>query len=187
MWLELYAWIESFVAVSFDPTDVLEVATTDLAFLDPFGWKSNMDIAIDDVMELLNTFEEHRQEAPDSLGDMNELKSDYSHQIIGEIIDKVNSVKTHLNLEINKIKGLDGLRSNISLISNLIEYCRENDMETAISSEKFEEFNKTNDGDVTNVLGIHISDMMGIYQAVSEICDMWSDEDDDINTDLNSI
>lgn len=181
MWLELFAWIESFAGVSFDPTDMLDVCTEDMAFTDPFGWKSNVEIAIDDVMELLNTLEEHRFEAPDSLGEISQVKSDFAQQIMGEIIDKVNTIKLRLSLEITKIKGLDGLRSQIDLLANLIEYCKDNDMEVAISSEKFEEFNTVNDNDIVNVLGINNRDMMNIWQAVSEVSELYNFDDEDID------
>lgn len=178
MWLELYSWIESFVAVSFDPYETLDTVETDLAFTDPFGWKCAMDVTIDNIMELLNTLDEHSQEAPDSLGDINQTKLDFSRQVIGEVIDKVNNVKDRLNIEVTKIKGLDGLRENIGLITNLIEYCRENQVDTAVSSEKFNEFNETNDNDITNILGIYNQDMMNIHQAVSDVCELYEDDDE---------
>jgi hypothetical protein len=179
MWLELFAWIESFAGVSFDPTEMLDVCTEDMAFTDPFGWKSNIDIAVDDVMELLNTLEEHKLEAPDSLGEIAEVKAGFAQQMMSEIIDKVNNIKTRLNLEITKIKGLNGLRSNVELLANLIEYCKDNDMEVAISAEKFDELNRVNDNDIVNVLGIHNRDMMNIWQAVSEVSELYDYEDED--------
>ena len=177
MWLELFAWIESFASVSFDPSDVLDVAVPELAFLDPYGWKSNLEVALDDVVELLNTLEEHRLEAPDSLGEISEVKTDYTRQVVGEIIEKVNAVKMQMNLEVTKIAGLDGLRSNIALIAKLIDYCKDNSMEAAISSAKFDEFNTENDNDITNVLGIQVQDMLAVYQSVDEISELY-DEDD---------
>ena len=179
MWLELFAWIESFAAVSFNPFDTLNVVSNDLAMSDPYGWKSNIEMSLDNVVELLNTLEEHRDEAPDSLGEISEVKANYTRQVIEEIVDKVNSLKTTLNLEITKIKGLDGLRKTTQLLANLIEYCSENNMEDAISSEKFNEFNDTNDHDITNVLGIYNQDMMNIYQCIGDIRDMQEFDDDE--------
>jgi hypothetical protein len=158
---------------------MLDVCTEDMAFTDPFGWKSNIDIAVDDVMELLNTLEEHKLEAPDSLGEIAEVKAGFAQQMMSEIIDKVNNIKTRLNLEITKIKGLNGLRSNVELLANLIEYCKDNDMEAAISAEKFDELNRVNDNDIVNVLGIHNRDMMNIWQAVSEVSELYDYEDED--------
>lgn len=177
MWLELFAWIESFAAVSFNPYDTLEVIDNDSAFMDPYGWKSAIDVSIDNVVELLNTLEEHHQEAPDSLGDINQTKLDFSRQVMGEIIDKVNNVKTRLNIEVTKINGIDGLRSNIDLLTNLIEYCKTTQLDEAVNPAKFTEFNESTDDDLTKTLGIYNQDIMNIHQAVSEVCDIYDDEE----------
>ena len=98
MFERLFYFIESYVGVTFDPHDSLDCVDNDLAFEDPFAWKSYLETSIDSVIELLNTLEEHRQEVPDELGDVNEVKRDFAHQIVGEIIEKVNTIKTKLNL-----------------------------------------------------------------------------------------
>lgn len=177
MWLELYSWIESFKGVSFDPYETLDVADSEMAFLDPFGWKSYLGISIDNLMEILNTIEEHLQEAPDYLDDISRTKTNFAKQAVEEIIDKVNTVKTMMGLEITKIKGLDGLRSNIDLLTNLIEYCGEHNVDEAVNPNTFNSFNETNDNDITNTLGIHNQDMMNIWQAISDVKDIHSDDE----------
>lgn len=183
MFERLFYFIESYVGVTFDPHDSLNCVNDDLAFEDPYAWKSYLDTSIDSVMELLNTLEEHRQEVPDELGDVNEVKSDFAHQVVGEIIEKINSVKSTLNLEITKMKGLDGLRSNITLITNLIQFCKENTFDEILEKNKFEELNDTNDKDMTNVLGVYNQDMMNIYQIVSDNCELLDEDEDDFDDD----
>ena len=179
MFERLFYFIESYVGVTFDPHDSLDCVDNDLAFEDPFAWKSYLETSIDSVIELLNTLEEHRQEVPDELGDVNEVKRDFAHQIVGEIIEKVNTIKTKLNLEITKMKGLDGLRSNINLITNLIQFCIENTFDDILEKNKFEELNDTNDKDMTNVLGVYNQDMMNIYQIVTDTCELLYEDDNE--------
>jgi hypothetical protein len=176
MFEQLFYFIESYAGVSFDPYDTLSCVDVDLVFEDPYAWKSYLDTTIDNVMELLNTLEEHRQDVPDDLGDVNEVKNSFAHQIVGEIIDEINKVKNKLNLEITKMKGLDGLRSNITLITNLIQFCKENTFDDILEKHKFLELNDTNDKDMTKVLGIVEQDIMNIYQIVTDTCELLDDE-----------
>ena len=156
MFERLFYFIESYVGVTFDPHDSLDCVDNDLAFEDPFAWKSYLETSIDSVIELLNTLEEHRQEVPDELGDVNEVKRDFAHQIVGEIIEKVNTIKTKLNLEIT-----------------------ENTFDDILEKNKFEELNDTNDKDMTNVLGVYNQDMMNIYQIVTDTCELLYEDDNE--------
>lgn len=178
MYDELYAWIESFVGVSLDPYDTLP-QTNDIAFVDPFSWKCGLSTSLDNLLEFMNTMEEHRQEAPDSLGDVELLKMEFARNAIGEILEKVNSIKMKLNIEITRIKGLEGLRSNIDLVTNLIEFCKENTIDKITNPMKFDEFNDSNDGDLEKVLGISQKDIMNIHQAVSDYSEMFTPDDDE--------
>lgn len=179
MYDQLYCFIESYAGVSFDPHDTLDIVDGETAFIDPYGWKSGLDISVDNVMELLNTLEEHRTDAPDDLGDIEALKNDFARQMMGEIIDKINNVKMMLNLEITKMKGLDGLRSNISLITNLIEFCKENTLEQVLEQNKFEQLNDMNDKDMTNVLGIYNQDIMNIHQIVTDTFALYDSDEEE--------
>ena len=84
-----------------------------------------------------------------------------------------------MNLEITKMKGLDGLRSNINLITNLIQFCKENTFDDILEKNKFEELNDTNDKDMTNVLGVYNQDMMNIYQIVTDTCELLYEDDNE--------
>lgn len=178
MYDPLYCFIESYAGVSFDPYDTLDVVSSEDAFIDPYGWKSALDVSVDNIMELLNTLEEHRTDAPDDLGNIESLKNDFARQVIGEVIDKINDVKMMLNLEITKIKGLDGLRSNISLITNLVEFCKENPLDQIMAQSRFDQLNDMNDNDMTNVLGIYNRDIMNIHQIVTDTCELYEEDEE---------
>lgn len=179
MYDPLYHFIESYAGVPFDPYDTLDLVDNEMVFVDPYAWKSMLDVSVDNIIELLNTLEEHRQDVPDDLGNVDSLKSDFAHQVMGEVIDKINAVKMQMGLSVTKIKGLDGLRSNIALITNLVEFCKENPIDTVLSQNKFEELNDTNDKDMTNVLGIYNQDIMHIHQTVTDISELYEDDEEE--------
>lgn len=169
MWQELFAFIESYIGVALDPSEALAVLEGETAIVDNFYWKTSIQSIISDLKDMLNCLEEHKQDAPDSLGNVQELKRDFAEYVINSIIDNINSAKMMVNLTITQMNGIDGLLDNIQLFCSLMDFVKENTLDEIMSQGLFEKFDEENDGDITRVLKVHKNDIMTIHDCVSSI------------------
>lgn len=170
MFQELYLWLEQYTGVSYDfRDDVLKISAESI-FIEPYEWSVNVKDILTKLNDVNDTIDEYGDELPDSYPDKNKLKKFITENVIGWIVDIVNSIKKQLNIEVTEISDYDDLLSQCSSLVDFIQLINNNNIKDgSITDKDFEEFNEEHNEILTETFHISKNDIPSIQATISTI------------------
>lgn len=139
---EIYDWLESRSGSPYDFREEIEEIELADAFLTPTDWFNTISITLDRLEDCIETINEYKDEIPDELPDYKAMKKLIIEETTRLLLIKLDEVKVRIGIKNVRVKNAEELITHLSMISKLIDICKNTKVENIISKiSKFEEDN----------------------------------------------
>lgn len=177
MWEEIYIWIEQYAGTSYDLTENINELRGDAIFISPTIWRNNLSIVLERLSDMIDVINEYWSEIPEELPPRGEMKKFVTSEILGEIIEIVNSIKQKLNIEPVDIRTFTMLEKHVDALYDLIKALSENTMEKLMKKEWYDEYEDQNNDFLLNVFGVSKNDLPSMQFTVNDIKQLHENDD----------
>lgn len=174
---EVYDWLESRSGSPYDFRDELSELELSEAFLSPGDWFNTISITIDRLEDCVDDINKFRYEIPEDLPDADDMKK----QIIGEttemILDKLDEVKQRIGIKASKVKNVNELTTQLSMICKMIDICKNAKIQDVMGLlSKFEE---DHDFYMSDNFDITPKDYPQLYADIVDIIEEYEEDNEE--------
>ena len=169
MWDDLYNWIEQYGGCRYDLTDELYQLSNDAIFIDPDQWKINLNCLIDELDDMVDIIDEHKEDLPDIFPSYRAVRNYVIGETLTSLITIINDVKRKLNIEPVNINDIDTLSEHSLVLYELIDAVSTYSLEQLSKTDWFDEFEEDHDEFLLNEFGLHKNDITNIHFVVNDI------------------
>ena len=179
MWDEFFMWVEKFAGVTFDMSTELQQLQGDNIFIDPRRWKIKLNYVIDQLNEMLDVLDEHRDSLTDNFPSYTELRNFLIGETLTSMITAINDIKRKLNIEPVDIGNIDTLSAHALALFDIVDALSSNSLEQLSKKDWFDEYEEDNDNILTDEFGLRKNDLTNMHFIVNDIIQLHEDDDDE--------
>lgn len=179
MLIEIHNWIEQYAGISYDYTEDIKNVSGDFAFLEPFEWRTTIEMVFDGLSDALDVIENYQSLIPEEFPNKSVMKKLLVADVVQKVLKNVNHIKKQLMIDIVQIHNFSDLNVHVSALVDLIEMLISNDIEDIIRGDIFEKCDDNCGNILTETFEIHKNDLTNMHFTVSSIRESNSESSDD--------
>lgn len=173
---EVYDWLESRTGSPYDFRDEISEIDLSEAFLAPTDWYNTILLTISRLEDCIEDINEHSDEIPDDLPDAGDMKRMIIWETTALLLDKVNDVKEKIGIKVTNIKDTDDLTHQASMLSQIINICKQTKIEFII--KKLTSFEELYDNYMMDTFDITPRDYSQLYSDITDIVEEYEEDDE---------
>ena len=176
MWEDFYLWIEQYGGCTYDLTDDFRQIEGDAIFINPNGWKINVECLMDTMNDMLEVLDEHKQDLPDVFPSYTALRNFVISETLTSLITIVNDIKQNLNIEPVNINNVDVLNDHVLNLYELVNAVATYTLEHLSKIDWFDQFEEDNDHFLRDNFGLVKNDLTNIHFVVNDIIQLHEED-----------
>lgn len=176
MWQEFYDWIEKYNGCTYDLTDDIRQISGDEIFINPMGWKINVQSILESLDEMVDIIDAHKNEVTDVFPSYIALRNFVIGETMTSLIEVVNSIKQKLHIEPTNINNVDTFSDHMLNLYELVNAVSVYSLEQLSKMDWFDEFEEDHDNFFEKEFGLAKQDLTNIHFVVNDIIQLYEDE-----------